>query len=163
MEPKDDCELGDIANISVNKIFIGREGKEVVPRNIVDLAAFGSEDDRYSDLVKFFESERDWSKASEDIRSCKAGEYDISIEGFGGHKLLNYQGNRVIPPHSQRKQILVTIHSTHKSSDSTLCMARANFWWPHMSYDVKKMVESCAVSRVKNTKEYRGKRWGMKV
>ena len=46
VEPKDNYELGDIANISVNKIFIGREGTEVVPRNIVDLAALGSEDDR---------------------------------------------------------------------------------------------------------------------
>ena len=99
VEPKDDCELGDIANISVNRIFIGKEGKEIVPRIIVYLAALGSEDDRYSDLVKFFGTERDWSKASEDIRLYKAEENDISVECFSGHKLLIYHGNRVIPPH----------------------------------------------------------------
>ena len=54
VEPKGDCELGDIANISVNSVLIGKEGKEIVPSNISDLAALGSDDDRYSELIKFF-------------------------------------------------------------------------------------------------------------
>ena len=85
VDAKVEHELGDIANVSVNKIFIGKEGTEVVPRNIVDLAALGSEDDRYCKLVEFFESERDWNNTSEDIRSYKASEHDVSIEDFGGN------------------------------------------------------------------------------
>ena len=119
VDAKDEYELGDIANVSVNKIFIGKEDIEVVPRNIVDLAALGSEDDQYCKQVKLFESERDWNNTSEDIRSYKASEHDVSIEDFGRNKLLIYKGSRVIPPHIQRKHILVTIHSTHKSSDAT--------------------------------------------
>merc|ERR1711951_169274 len=80
---------------------------------------------------------------SEDINSYKANQHEVSIEDFDGNKLLVYKGSKVIPPHDQRKNILTTIHATHKSADATLRMARANFWFPHMSRDVKKMVDPC--------------------
>ena len=54
-------------------------------------------------MVYFFESERDWNKTSEEINSYEASEHDVSIEDFGGNKLLIYKGSRVIPPHNQRK------------------------------------------------------------
>ena len=53
-------DLGDTTNVSINKVFIGKEGREIVPRNVVDLASLGAEDECYCKLVKFFESERDW-------------------------------------------------------------------------------------------------------
>ena len=53
----------------------------------------------------------------------------------------------MVSPHSKRREILVTIHSTYKVVDSTLPMARANFWWPRMSAEVKSMVESCVTCK----------------
>ena len=66
--------MGEITNISINRVFVGDDGQEIFMRNISDLALSGNDDDRYKALIEFFESARMWSetRSSTDALSYKA-------------------------------------------------------------------------------------------
>ena len=82
-----------------------------------------------------------------DINSYKQLIKDIRIDTFAEAKLLIYKGCKVIPPPSLRRERLLTIRATQKSSDMTLRSARSNIWWPGLTNEVKQLVSQCQICK----------------
>ena len=80
-EEGEDSERGTATQ--VNRVFIGKNGEEIVPNNIQDMANKGQSDDRYKSLIEFIEGEQNWETAEGDIQSYKQAADEISVEKFG--------------------------------------------------------------------------------
>ena len=121
--------------ISINRVFLGQGGEEIIPHEVKDLARKGKSDEDYMHLVSFFEGTQDWGKVKGEITAYKDIADQVSIEEFDGAKLLIVDGVRIIPPHSCRKDLIKTLHATQGCGHCVaLCQASFSLAW-HEQHD----------------------------
>ena len=85
---QEEVEEEKVATVNVRRVFLGRDGEEIIPKDIEDLAAKGKEDKDYQELIRFFEGDRNWEEASGDVLAYKNLKDEISIEQMGEGKML---------------------------------------------------------------------------
>ena len=67
---------------------------------------------------------------------------------IGEGKLLILDGIKIIPPHSERRNLIEKLHSSHKAADMVLRTARPLFFWPGMSNAIKQYVGECEICKI---------------
>ena len=60
---------------------------------------------------------------------------------------LIFRGERVIIPHSMRREMMNRIHSSHIGIDGCLRRARECLYWPGLTSDLKNHISSCEICR----------------
>ena len=58
---------------------------------------------------------------------------------------LVLKGNRTIIPEALRKDVLTTLHTGHQGETKTILLARETVFWPGITNDIRKMVQSCEI------------------
>ena len=74
--------------------------------------------------------------------------YEVSVEQIGEGKMLVLDGTRIIPPHSERQNLISKLHSSHKVVDMVLRTALSLFFWPGMTNVLRQYVGECEACKV---------------
>ena len=57
-------------------------------------------------------------------------------------------GARILIPQVHRRQVLTTLHDSHRGIEATKRRARQTVWWPNINNDIANVVRSCAACQV---------------
>ena len=57
---------------------------------------------------------------------------------------LVLKGDRIIIPEALRRDVLTSLHTGHQGETRTILLARESVFWPGISNDIRKMIQSCA-------------------
>ena len=57
---------------------------------------------------------------------------------------LVLKGNRIVIPEALRRDVLTSLHTGHQGETKTVLLAKESVFWPGVTNEIKKMIQSCA-------------------
>ena len=101
------------------------------------------EDEEYQTIVKAFLGRKQVTDLPEDHPARRDAAVWDNIALDDSNNLLLYS-NRIIVPAGYRKTLLELLHLSHSGITKTRELAKHLYYWPGITTDIKKMVESCS-------------------
>ena len=68
-------------------------------------------------------------------------EYGQFCEELTVQNGIIFKGHQIVIPKTMRSELLTRIHSSHLEIGACLCNAKVELFWPHMSLEIKDLVE----------------------
>ena len=137
----DDVELSDEVTAYVDTV---RFGWPATPSKLAQIKHATEQDDVLA-LVSNFVIEG-WPRREDSVPTSLRPYYDVRSELSVTDGILVYQ-DRIVIPASMRADILGRIHETHQGIDKCKERARMSVWWPHITREIKSLVENCKECR----------------
>ena len=131
--PEEDREL------AANVVIVNRIAVDPILQSLYDHA---QKDNSYKQVVKMIENDLPFANLppTHEARLLKNVWHDLSVLDS---VLLVYDDSRIIIPKQARPAILEKLHQSHSGITKTRQLARELYYWPHMSNDIKQMIDSC--------------------
>ena len=108
-----------------------------------DLVVAGQQDKEYCSIVRLIEQGVSHKAVPGDLQAFKPSWEKLSLLGGPTQKLVIYNGNRIVVPHTCRRDILLKLHSSHCGQSKMLEYAQQLYFWPGMTLDVRQLVDTC--------------------
>lgn len=143
---KDDPEMLDVVH-SISKYL---------PMSERRLAQFKKETELDSDLQMVMKYIKEgWPKCYKKVDSSVKTYYKVKNDLHINNGLL-FINEKIVVPHSLRKDMLQLVHEAHFGIEKCKNRAREIFYWPGMANDIEQIVSNCQICekfRNKNPKE----------
>ena len=135
----DDIELSSEVQAYVDAV---ESGWPTSPGRLEEIRR-ATEDDRELRAVADFVI-NGWPQRQDAVPASLYPYYHVRSDLSVADGLLIYR-DRIVIPVALRSEMLKKLHETHQHISKTRERAAGAIWWPHISKDIKVMVESCAV------------------
>ena len=135
----DDIELSSEVQAYVDAV---ESGWPTSPGRLEEIRR-ATEDDRELRAVADFVI-NGWPQRQDAVPASLYPYYHVRSDLLVADGLLIYR-DRIVIPVALRSEMQKKLHETHQHISKTRERAAGAIWWPHISKDIKVMVESCAV------------------
>ncbi len=135
----DDIELSEEVGAHVSSM---QRGWPASPGRLQEIRR-ATEDDRELRAVCDFVL-TGWPRREDAVPDSLRPYYEVRSDLSIADGLLVFH-DRIVIPTNLRAEMLARLHESHQHISKTRERANAAIWWPHISKDIKTMVESCAV------------------
>ena len=81
---------------------------------------------------------------SHPARCLKGVWHQLSLYDDHEYTLIMVDGQKIFVPEGARRKLLHLWHNSHAGEKKIKLMAQSSFYWPHMSNEIKQLVQSCS-------------------
>ena len=147
--PNSTAELPDVdhflpVQIVEIKAVQTRGGKLRISRDLVEMAARAKKDDDYQELIRKVTTGVNFENLEEDDphKVYKDKWQDLRILATIAGDLV-YANNCLVPPLSERPNLITQSHQSHLNFESIYATQRKFWWWPEMRAQIKAEWQQC--------------------
>lgn len=133
----DDVELADEVKAYVDAVEMSWPAS---PQKLNQIRQATESDDVLS-LVSNFVIDG-WPSRLNSVPANLRPYYDVRSELSVTNGLVVYQ-DRIVIPTALREELLERLHETHQGLDKCKERAKMSVWWPHITKEIKSVVENC--------------------
>ena len=135
----DDVELSQDVHAFVEAV---ERGWPVSPGRLQEIRRATEDDQELRAVADFVMT--GWPRREDAVPTSLLPYYQIRSELSIADGLLVYR-DRIVIPATMRTEMLTRLHESHQHISKTRERANEAIWWPHISTDIKTLVENCDV------------------